>query len=124
MKLITIIILALFSSHLFSASKVHDLQNDELIKKNALTIISKRVIDKFKPETESLNLLRHSRSGIATYLFSTKDGKFRGEAHCIFSGLLLFKENVTNYDETCFLVNVYESDSKGINGVGRQVGIY
>jgi hypothetical protein len=125
MKILIVLILTLISSTAFSASKVWDLQNNEIIKKNVSEIISSRLLTtKFKADSTSITLLRHSRSGIATYLFNSVDSKFRGEAHCQFSGLLLYKDKVTNNDETCFLINMYESDSKGLNGIGRQVGIY
>ena len=124
MKCLLLAILAITSTTAFSASKVFEIQNEELIKNNALTVISTRVLEKFKPEAGSLSLLRHSRSGVATFLFTSNDGKFRGEAHCVFSGLLLYKETVSNKDETCFLINMYENDKSGINNIGKQVGIY
>ena len=72
MRVLLTLFLFSITLHALAGSKVWDLQNDELIKKNAFIVISSKVpLDKFKPDLPTSNLLRHSRTGIATYIFTS-----------------------------------------------------
>jgi hypothetical protein len=72
-------------------------------------------MDKFKPARIE-EVWKTERGGETApakiYYFISGNGKFQGKAYCGTQGT------------DCFSVDVYEYDKTGINGFGKQVGIY
>ncbi len=100
----------------------------KLVKNNAFIAIS-NIVSKAHPEfhpksSDDLDILRIEKNGIIDFLYTSKNGKFRGNVFCSLSELILYKKDISVYRNVCFRANIHKFDSKAINYIGNQVGIY
>lgn len=123
-------LLALFLVLQVSFAKAAERYDSELVTKNAYKVLLKvgpESHPEFMPETlekSEFHMLRAERGGIVDFYYNSSTNKFQGNLYCHLSQLIYFNEKVSNPREVCFRLNIYEKDATGINGFGKQVGIY
>jgi len=120
---VILIILFLVNSHAYS-----NRFDEKLVIENAFKVI-KNVVPKSHPEfwpksVKDVEILRFERSGVIDFMYTSKNGKFRGNVYCQLSQLMMYKEGFSSIHDTCFRSNIFERNDKAINGFGKQVGIY
>ena len=104
---------------------------------NDLRVIARKVINNRLPDKipawkaqniddskSSFSVLRFERNGVIDFVFKTEDGKHVGNAYCLVSELIRYKEGFTKDSIACFRINIHELKKSGLNNIGKQVGIY
>jgi hypothetical protein len=96
------------------------------MEKSAFDVISRRPLkEEFKPGAiENVRWLRNEVTGFVDFLFTSKDGKYTGDAFCSFQELLSYDAKSSKLESVCPRVNVHHTDPLGLNNIGKQVGIY
>ena len=122
----TLIVLVIFTSS-FAYANIGAF-NKKVVIENAYKVI-KQVVPKSHPEfwpksPKDINILRLERAGVIDFMYTSENGKFRGNVYCSLTQLIKYNEKYSSLRDTCFRANIYKRNDKAINKFGEQVGIY